>query len=894
MNDRQTIDLAGVWECRIPGQTAPAVLPGTLDENGIGAPDDPKTQWRLADARALGLYRDGDPIVTRLTRRCTYTGPAAFARRLDWAPPPGKRVFLECERSRRLFLAVNGRAVPPHGAATLVSPWVFELTGLLTGHDTLTLTCDNAYPGWPREAITRASAASDETQTNWNGVLGYLRLRVEEPAFLEDVRVYPHGDTVDVCAVLDAAAPTAGTVCITSPALADGARLEFSAGAGRTALWRRGLALRGDVRRWDTGEGSLYTLTAALDGGGARSVRFGVRDFRARDGRFALNGRTVFLRGEANCAVFPETGYPPMDPAAWRAVLETYRRYGVNCVRFHSHCPPQAAFAAADELGMLMQPELSDWDPGDALTSAESQAYYRAELTALLAMLANHPSFVMLTLGNELHAGAPGHACMGSLLALARQLDATRLYADGSNTHYGALGQDPASDFYTAMAYKDQSLRATSDGMRGWLNEAGPDLRADYSPAVAALRQNSGQPVCSFEVGQYQVLPDFGEIGRYRGVTLPRSLQAFRERARARGLLADWDARVEASGELALLCYRAEVEAALRTEGMGGISLLGLQDFPGQGTALVGMLNAHLEPKPFAFARPERFAAFFRDVLPLVLLPRCTYTAGGTLRAAVRVANYGKTPLCGAPAWRLAGPGFARAGTLPPVQAPAGGLTALGTLEVPLQGVTGAVRLELTVTFCGQENRYPVWVYPDETPVCPPEIYECRALDDAALAVLRGGGRVYLAPPSTKAALPGSVKAQFSTDFWSVACFPAQSGCMGQLIDAAHPLFAAFPTDTHTDWQWWPMAGRRAVPLPQGCRAIVTVLDSYATLRPLAQLLECRCAGGRLLFSSLGLQDLGQYPEARALQSAVYRYMASPEFCPEQALEPGALAALVR
>ena len=889
---RSYVDLSGVWQCRIPGQYAPCTLPGTLDESGIGRPDNVHDQWQLADARAVGLWQEGDAIMTRLTRRYTYTGPAVFTRRLRWAPPAGKRIFLECERARQLALTVNGQAVLPRDAGSLVSPWVFEVTGLLTGDDELALTCDNSYPGWPAAAILRASAASDETQTNWNGVLGYLRLRIEEPAFIEAVHVYPHGDTVDVHVRLDAARPAQSTLRLASPALAAAAELRYDVPAGRSELVQTGLALRGDVRRWDENEGNLYELTAAPDGGEGCTVRFGVRDFAAAGGRLTLNGRPFFVRGEANCAVWPETGHPPMDADSWRRSLRTLRACGVNCVRFHSHCPPEAAFAAADELGLLLQPELSDWDAGDALTAPGSEAYYTAELRGLLAMLANHPSFVMLTLGNELHAGAAGHAAMNRLLALARRLDGTRLYANGSNTHYGEQGTDAASDFYTAMRWHGQDLRAAFDRMQGALNNAYPDLRTDYGPALAALRRESAQPVFSFEVGQYQVLPDFGEIESFHGVTVPRNLQTLQARAAARGLAENWPARVAASGELALLCYRAEVEAALRTEGMSGISLLGLQDFPGQGTALVGMLNSHFAPKPFAFAAPARFAAFFRPVLPLVLLPRFTWTAGERLQAAVRLANHGKTALQGAARWTLCGEGFFREGCFAPVSAPVGILTDLGTLDLPLPAFTEAKRLTLTVTFCGHQNEYPLWVYPDEAPVCPAGVYECCTLDAAALAVLRGGGRVYLAPPSTAEVLPGSVQAQFSSDFWSVACFPAQEGCMGQLIDAAHPLFKHFPTETHTDWQWWPMAGQRAVPVPPGLRPIVTELDSYARLRPLAQLFECRCGGGRLLFSAFGLQDLQQYPEARALQSAVYRYLASDDFAPRQTLDVQTLQAL--
>ena len=889
-----TIDLSGQWQYEIPGDSGTVSLPGTLDENRVGFPDPVEKQWHLEDAERIGLYRPGDPIVTRFTRRHTYEGAAVFRRELNWAVPAGKRIFLDCERARFLSLRVNGQEVPPCDPPSVSTPYVFELTGLMTGRDDLALISDNSYPGWPYDAIVNSSAASDETQTNWNGVLGCFRLRFEDPVYIQSVRVYPHRDTVDVCIVVDAAAPCSGDLRISSPALAAPERFPVDCPAGRSELWRRALPVRPDAARWDIEEGHLHPLMVSVTGLEPVTASFGLRDFRAEHGRLTLNGRNFFLRGEANCAVFPETGHPPMDVPAWRDILLTYRGYGVNCVRFHSHCPPEAAFTAADQLGMLLQPELSHWDCRHAFASPESRAYYRAELSRILHMLANHPSFVMLTLGNELLADESGHAFMDELLAFANDFDDTRLYANGSNTHYGELGSDGASGFYTSMAYFGESLRATSDGMRGWLNRNYPDLRTDYSAVVEKIREKTDQPVFSFEVGQYQVLPDFTELDSFHGVTEPANLRTFQARAEQKGLLPRWAEMVEASGELALLCYRAEVEAALRTGGYSGISLLGLQDFPGQGTALVGMLNSHLRPKSFPFARPERFRAFFRDVLPLALLPRLTYTRGETLTADIRLANYGKTELRGAPEWALEGNGFTRRGSLPPVCAPAGGLTSLGTLSIPLETGVDPVRLTLTVSLCGHSNAYSLWVYPDEAAVCPEGVCECRSLDEKARSVLAAGGRVYLSPPSTEEAFPNSVQGHFSTDFWSVECFPAQEGAMGQLIDREHPIFRRFPTDSHTDWQWWPMAGRRAFVLPENYRAIVTVLDSYAYLRPMAQLLECRCGGGRLLLSSLGLQDLQRYPEARALQAAIYRYLASDRFEPRQDIPPEVIDGLVR
>ena len=898
-----TVDLSGVWQAAIPGQSGPMAVPGTLDEAGIGFPDDPEQQWKVDEVRRIGFYHDGDPIVTRLTRKHTFEGEARISRALSWAPPAGLRLFAEVERGRSLRLMVNGEEVPAAEPGCLSAPWRFEITGKVTGEDTFLFLSDNHYPGWPRDAIVYSSAASDETQTNWNGLLGRVRIIGETPVYIADLRALPRDGRLDVVAEIDAATPWRGVLRVACDALESHAEKEIALAPGRQELRFEGLALRPDAERWDLGQGRMQSLTLGGEGIEPKLISFGLRFFEAREGRLCLNGRRVFLRSEANCAVFPETGYPPMEVDAWKDILGRYRAYGVNAMRFHSHCPPEAAFAAADALGMLMQPELSHWDPEHAFSTEESQRYYETELRRILTHLGNHPSFVMLTFGNELHADEAGHRFMDHLLRQAHAWDPTRLYANGSNPHYGRLGADPESDFYTSAVFTrlpDEipagdaglapaaarfRLRATGAGPSGWLKERGPDWRVDYGDGVAALRETSDQPVFSFEVGQYEVLPDFGEIEDYHGVTSPENLKHIRRKVREKGLEADWPRMVEATGELSLRCYRQEIEAALRTEGFSGISLLGLQDFPGQGTALVGMMNAHLRPKPYPFADPERFAAFFRDTLPMALLPRVTITDGEEIRVPIRIANYGPADLHGPTEWRLEGPGGRESGALPPIDAPAGALTEAGELVLwPTLASGRPEKWTLTVSFAGIENTYPLWVYPEVRPVCPPGVRECRALNADALAALEAGGCVYLAPDSTEEAIPRSLQAQYSTDFWSVCTFPNQPGCMGQLINEHHPIFDAFPTAFFTEEQWAPMAGQRAFLLPEKIEAIVTELDSYAFLRPMAQLFECRCGNGRLMVSSMGLHQLQQHPEARALQQAIYDYMASDRFQPRQRL----------
>ena len=944
--------LSGKWHVVLEdGTTGQMDLPGTLDENGIGHRDVGANQWH-PDAvlgNAAGEIDKDAPIATRFTRRHTYEGEARISRKITVPDYGTDRLFVLAERARALRLLVDGEACAVFRQGTLSTPYIFELTGAAPGEHEFTFLSDNSYPGMPKAAICYSSAATDETQTNWNGILGECSMYTRPQNFIDSLRVYPRavkkeeknkagGYVLDVCVELAPGAKKVykdAKIILQSEALAVGeledtqtlTEIISCSGEGLTEagtdkeenpktmeIWFRDLPLRENVKLWDEDEGNLYEMAVTLDNGisaedkgGSTAecrIRFGIRSFGDNgSGRLALNGRAIFLRGEANCAEYPETGHPPMTIPEWKEMLLKYRSYGINFVRFHSHCEPEAAFAAADELGMLLQPELSHWDPKDAFGTEESYRYYRAELVDLLKTYANHPSFVMLTLGNELQAQDEGRERMRELVRTAKRMDPTRLYANGSNTFYGEEGCDPESDFYTSQSCKDVVIRGTFSGMRGYINENYPSADHTYDAAMAEIRKSYTKPVFSFEVGQFEVLPDFGELESFQGISDPVNLKLIRKRVEERGLLPVWKKYVEATGELSRLAYREEIEAAMRTRELSGISLLGLQDFPGQGTALVGMMNSHLEPKPYDFARPERFREFFTESRIFVKMPRYTYEEGEYLTAEVEVANFGKESISGELVWMLGyrdcavntGSGEFLCGRADGQKnCPPGTYTSLGRLDIPLEvkGVSAAFMLTVSMGDC--TSTYPVWVYKKTSPECPKNVYETRVFDEQTRAVLQNGGRVYLSPDADKESLPNSIKTQFTTDFWSVGTFADQEGGMGQLIDTEHPIFKEFPTDFHTDWQWWIMATKRAVILPHPMKTIITEMDSYAFLRPMAQMIEFRCLKGKVLLSTMELHKSQQYPEVRALQASIYTYLSGENFEPAEEITEEELSMLVR
>ncbi len=911
-------DLSGKWILSTTKQSEiQAFLPGTLDENKVGDPDIVAKPWHPdvedRNKKLSKTMEDNKVITSRLTRNYTYEGPARFTRVFDGETVEGKRYFLVAERARALTLKIDDSPIECI-SGSLSTPYVFEVTEKLRKGCRIELTSDNSYPGLPYKDIVFSSAATDESQTNWNGIIGNIYIEEKGQTFISNVTVYPVGKELEIAVELclgkgtDNVAVKVTGDCLTKDEIFKGigAGLGNESGNFTIRLSRIGLNEAALINKWDEYKGKLQTVrVSVMDGVNADgeplseyTVHFGIRSFSYdEEGRLTLNGRRIFLRSEANCAYFPETGHPPMDEVSWENIIKIYMAYGVNCLRFHSWCPPEAAFRSADKLGILMQPELSHWNPRQAFGTEESKRYYEKEMREILRTYGNHPSFVMLTWGNELQADDAGIEEMHRLLDIAHRLDKTRLFAWGSNNFYGAKGTDSKSDFFTSARYKDRHIRES--GTKGIFNTRYASADFDFEYVLEDLRKEYDKPVFSFEVGQYEILPCFDEIYTFKGVTRADNLAIVRDKVKEIGIPdEEWKKRVNATGEIALLSYREEVEAVMRTKSMSGISLLGLQDFPGQGTALVGMLNSHLKKKPFDFAKPQRFNAFFRESAVLALLPKYTYTDREVLEAKIKAANYGKEDICGEISWRLvtsAGTVFA-SGALPEKVYPVGDFTPAGTICIDFGKVSNGTRfnLELTVGDSELANTYPVWVYADDAFKCPEGIYETGKFDDKAKEVLSQGGKVYLTPPSTKEALPNSIKAQFSTDFWSVGTFPNQEGAMGQLIDDNHPIFKdfGFPTEGFTNYQWWPMATQRAIILPEYMDTIVTEMDCYAYLRPMTQLMEVKCGGGKLMISSMGLQDLQQYPEARALLRSIYGYMDSDKFEPSKEMSLEAVESL--
>lgn len=885
---KRTVDLSGKWRVTLKDMTGEAMIPGTLDTNGLGT---------LNEKREAG----------RLTRRYEYDGAAIYEKDVFIGKEfEGRVISLLIERTRCARVFVNGKEGKANGFNSLATVNRFDVTDCVHfgTKNIIRVEVDNTYPNMPASSIIYSSTATDESQTNWNGMIGKVELQAEDRVFVSCVRVYPQENNkkvrvaITICNAEDKAVD--GTVTVSSGVLYQNAVFSYHLEAGQECdAVVAVLDCKKDALEWSEYQPYLYDLTASTENS-SYAVRFGLRSFGvSQDYKFTLNGRRLFLRGEANCCIFPLTGHPPMTVEEWRKVIQSYQEYGVSCLRFHSWCPPEAAFAAADEMGMFMQCELSNWNYKDNFEIPYSEDYYTKEAFAILREYANHPSFVMLTFGNELQAGEEGHAKMNDLLHKLRTYDPTRLYSDASNPHYGAVGPNKEADFFVAQQWGEDYFRGIFANGYGHINRDYPSLKTDYHDSIKKVHDAAQIPLMGFEVGQFEVCPDYTEIPEYKGCLIPSNLQIAQQRLQEKGRYDRYRAYTEASGQLSFLCYKEEVEASLRSGNMAGISLLGLQDFSGQGMALVGMMNAFLQPKPYDFSSPERFHEFFNDVVPLVIAEKRTYTNEECMKLTVKVANYSDHSICGESlTYAFMDGDIVRACGEINVNAPQGQLTAVGEIGYALKEFKKPVKILLKIRLGTYSNSYHFWVYPSAQSVEAEDVYCCEYLDDKAVRILQAGGKVFLQPKADPSALPHSIGGEFSTDFWCISTFKEQQGSMGLLINNKHKALSEFPTQYHSDWQWWAMTklGRPMIidGLSADVKPIIEVLDTFAGMNYMALLFECKVENGSLMVSSMDLPSHLEYPEVRALQKSILDYMNSADFAPETELELKEIQELIR
>ena len=877
-------------------------LPGTLEENGKGE----KVEKTTTD---------------HLNQTYAYTGAAWYQKDVmipeSWA---NRDVTLFLERTKATQVWIDGRYA---GQCSLLSvPHRYELKGLLSpGRHRLTIRIDNSPALFP---VGGSHALSEHTQTNWNGIIGKLYLEALPETRIESVRVTPDAarKLAKLRIRLQGNWPEAGSLVIGLKAANASNQQDFP--EMRIDLQRDmpdslpevSYPPGEHVRLWSEYSPALYKIIVKLYAGhrmlDTDTVPFGLRTFKAEGTQFSVNGNITFLRGKNDCCIFPLTGYPPMNTAAWQVLFRKAKGYGINHYRFHSWTPPEAAFEAADREGIYIQTELPDWS---VLTEKDTfrTRYQLQEGLAILDTYGNHPSFVLLTLGNELTGDSSVH---NRLVSQLKKQDDRRLYAYGTNAFFTDPAPGIHDDFWVTMRTGGEtaggrfdlrgSFATTEDSTSGILNAMKPNSRRDFSSAVDGV----SMPVIGHETGQYQIYPDYLEIPKYTGLLLPSNLKVFRQRLTEAGMGDQAEAFFKASGRLAALLYREEVEMALRTPEMAGFQLLDLQDFPGQGTALVGLLNAFMENK--GLITDEAFRSFCSDRVLQLQMDRYTWTSGETFTADVNLVNYSPRDLKDKQLmWSVLDEPSGRSlqnGTLPVVTASKAKINPLGQISFPLALFKReAVRLTIRLEIPGErlKTEYPVWVYPEQVDLIAPKgVRVASGLDEETIRSLEHGAKVLLFPRHDRLR-DHSVGGQFISEFWNWKVFkkgaenmnrPVSAGTLGILTDPAHPLFQDFPTEFHTNWQWWPVV-KNARPLildrtARSYRPLVQVIDNIDRNHKLGLIFECQVGAGKLLVCMADLPALTAYPEVRQLYFSMLRYMNSKAFNPDETLDIAQLKSL--
>ena len=869
-------------------------LPGKLTEQGFGNLPSFETPWTGGSWRYPEMFVEWQkpdnfkyPFTLQPPRH--YLGPAWYQRDITIpASWEGQELQVMLERPHwETTLWVNDQKIG--GMNSLGTPHRYNFGALPPGKHTLTLRIDNR-----QDDVNVGGAAhsiSDETQGNWNGVVGKMELRALPSNRIERVDVYPSNDGT-LKLIIHGKATTDLNLNVSCTPVGKESSEPFLT----TQITSKGQFSKTVEAKvpftpelWSEFSPALYDLSVSIgENAPSHTTRFGFREMENRDGILTLNGKRVYLRGTLDCAIFPRLGHPPTEIEPWMKILRTCQNHGLNHIRFHSWCPPKAAFIAADQLGVYFQVEASAWS-GNVGSGTPFDAWLEVETELMRAEYGNHACFVMMAYGNEPHGKNHAQHLVG-WVARQTKTDDRRLYttAAGWPVHQNNGFQNPFQP----------RIQRWGEGLKSLINAKAPQTDFDFNGYVQKHRD---APIVSHEIGQWCAYPNFDEIEKYDGYFKARNFEIFRETARRNGLFKQSQDFLMASGKWQTACYKHDIEAALRTPNFGGFQLLSLSDFTGQGTALVGVLDAFWDEK--GYISPEEFHQFSSEIVPLARLEKMVFTNNEILTADLQLSHFGPKELSNAtPRWKIASAQATIAeGSLPPRNLASANLHDLGSISVPLKDITTATKLTLILSLENSaiKNSWDIFVYPETLPTPSKDFTTTSTLAETLTALDAGKKVLWLAPPHTVADDPERpLQIGFSTIFWNTAYTSWQPPhTLGLLIDQDHPSLSEFPTDTHTNWQYWEIVTRSRpfiLTEHQNLIPIIQPIDDWFTNRKLGLVFEAKVGNGTLLACSADLtSDLDTRPAARQLRHSLEKHLTSPAFNPTQALQAKDLKALI-
>lgn len=864
------IDLSGIWRFQLdpmgfgktPGSelylaklTETITLPGSTDEGGKGI-------------RTTARYVD------RLTRKFEYCGPAWYQREVnipeDWK---GREIILELERCHwETTLYIDGKHIAID--ERLSTPNRFVLTQYLTpGIHTLTLCVDNRLK-YPMDQWNHGT--TEYTQTNWNGITGKMELTAKNPSYIQRIKVYPDVKNQKVNINLQLHTASGDSIGKIRYALRDpkGKIVHTSTVLVnlKAPVLTQEIPVGKNMMLWDEFNPNLYELETLITMGETEetyTLRFGMRQVEQGKNHIRLNGRNIHLRGALDCAVFPLTGYPSTKAEDWKQIFRTVKDYGMNHIRFHSWCPPKAAFMAADEVGIYLQAELPMWIK-DVGKYPARRDFFEKEMYAILDEYGNHPSFILMCNGNE---NEGNFDVLEDLVKKAQAYDNRRLYsASTARTH------TPSDEYYVSHVTSKGGIT---------VYEGIPSTQWDKRK-----ESDIDVPVIAHESGQRCMYPNFNEIKKYNGVLEARNFEVFQERLAKNGMLQQADDFFKASGVHTVLQYKEVNEALLRTPNSGGFQLLGLSDFPGQGSAFVGILDAFWESK--GLVTPEKFRESCAPTVLLARFPKRVYTNSEKFQAQLEIYHYGASPVKrNSLRWQLETPeGQAVSkGKISTPLIPCAVVDSLGSIDIPLQSVTRPQKLTLKASLDNYRNEWDIWVYPQQQEAPEGNYVYARNWDASTKSLLEQGKNVLLIPQQA----PGR-KTRFASHFWNPIMFNWNPMIVGTLIQASHPAFQNFPTGIYADWQWWDILNHATALELNDLKSITPVIqsiDTYEENRKLGIAFEARVGKGNLFVLCVDPEkNLDKRQATRQLLHSVRNYVASSEFHPACELKCHELDAL--
>lgn len=868
----KTIDLSGLWyyetdleDTGIQNQ----YFEKQLSQNGFRLPGS------TCD-NALGIKQEYFSEMNRDTVRAplarySYIGPLWLQREIiipeDWR---GQRIRLFLERVNIASeVWIDGQKAGRQ-FVSLCAPHTYDLSALLTpGRHLLTLRIDNSNL---LNLDGMSSGYSNDTQSIWNGIIGKIQLECEPAHHLENLQVFPEQNRIKVRLTVctDCASPHEHQNAQITLAVsdADGATLPIHTYQIRLHNKKQIIHLEypapKTMKCWDEFHPVLYEMTATLaceQNNDTKSAVFGMRVLGTQGRKILLNGRQISLRGTLDCCIYPHTGYPPTDLESWLKVCRTVKEYGLNHIRFHSWCPPENAFLAADQTGVYLLAEMPLWLNTDvcALATGDDpihETFFHDEAMRVSRYYGNHPSFIMFSNGNELLGD---FEMLENITTQIKALDPRRLYTLTSNFDRVPT---PADDYFSAFESAGNRIR-----LQTYMDELAEDTCLDFKAGVNA--QNI--PVISFEVGQYCVYPQLEQkhLDNFNGNLIPTNLMVIRDDLKKRGLLERNAEYVKASGIFAARMYKEEIEAVMRTPDMGGFQLLDLHDYPGQCTATVGILDAFWQSKEILEA--EQFRRFCAPAVPLLKAKRI-FQEGESFEAELIFYDFRSQPHLPE---RYQVHFFHKDIKLKTVE------TEHPAISIPLDFAPTPCQLRVEVCAEGVSNDWRIWVYPKKHRPAQVPVFEgnCPALESL---IENGGKAIVLANNNTLAA---PIEGMFRPVFWSPAYFPSKRNC-GMICNEKHPIFEKFPTDSYSDFQWkQPVNHSFNVDLsdfPRTFKPLIEFVPNFFDNTPMSPLFEARVGKADIIVCGFDLS--ADFSATRQLADSIYTYAASSSFAPKQFL----------